>query len=132
MNVLEIKPSEISPQVIFDIENNIFLIKGKSILSNAVEFYSPVLEWLEGIEGELKGRTDFVFDLDYFNITSSKRFLFILYKLKQLRDAGEDVNIVWYTSDGDNDMREIGEDFSFMVDIPFQFINKTLEPELVS
>lgn len=135
MKKINIEATSESPEIILDAEKGVFLIRGKSVISNAQEFYVIVFKWLEELEeleGEMKGSIDFVFDLDYFNVTSSKRFLFILYRLKQLRRAGIEVNVVWYFSDKEDDMREIGEDYSFMADIPFQFVGKALETKLVS
>jgi len=43
----------------------------------------------------------------------------MLYKLKELYDSGKSVVVIW--SFDDEDIREAGEDFEQMVDIPFQF-----------
>ena len=46
-------------------------------------------------------------------------FLFMLYKLKELFDSGKAVVVIW--SYDDDDIREAGDDFAQMVDVPFQF-----------
>ena len=43
----------------------------------------------------------------------------MLYKLKELYDSGKTVVVIW--SFDHDDIREAGEDFLHMVDIPFQF-----------
>ncbi len=88
-------------------------------------FCGPVLTWLSEVEGELDDNINFVFDLEYFNISSSKRILFILYKLNNLREKGKDICVSWYFSTDDDEMKEVGEDFAVMVNIPFEFISKT-------
>jgi len=125
MENIYIPAQDESPEVIFDLENNNFSIKGKSVLSDVEDFYSPVLSWLEEIGDDLGASTSFTFDLEYFNIASSKRILFILYKLSELRKKGKDIHVVWYFSLEDDDMKEVGEDFAVMVNIPFEFISKT-------
>lgn len=132
MEKINIEATSKSPEIILDAEEGIFLIRGKSIISDAEAFYVIVFKWLEEVEGKMKGSIDFVFDLDYFNIASSKRFLFILYRLKQLKRVGIEVNVVWCFPYEEDDMKEIGEDYSFMVDIPFQFVSKEREAKLVS
>ena len=86
---------------------------------------------LEHAEEKLDNRVDFVFDLEYFNIFSSKRILFILYKLSDLKIAGADINVIWHFSMEDDDMKEVGEDFACMVNLPFEFISNRMHPELV-
>ena len=114
-----------SPEIIFDLEKNIFSIKGKSVVSDAESFYAPIIEWLSKVSDELRDDMDFVFDLEYFNIASSKRILFILYKLNDLRKRGKDIRVIWHFSMEDDEMKEVGEDYAVMVNIPFEFIGKT-------
>ena len=57
--------------------------------------------------------------------------MFILYKLADMRNNGIDVNVIWHFSMDDDDMKEVGEDFACMVNLPFEFISNTLEPELI-
>jgi hypothetical protein len=129
MRKINIEGTDVSPQVIFDIDTNSFLITGKSVVTEADTFYAPLIDWL-GIELEgFTKRVDFVFDLEYFNIFSSKRILFILYKLSDLKSSGVDINIIWHFSLEDDDMKEVGEDFACMVNLPFEFVSNTLYTE---
>ena len=131
MEKLRIQATEVSPEVIFDLESNNFVVKGKSVVSEVDQFYSPLINWLEEVGERIDKRVDFVFDLEYFNIFSSKRILFILYKLSDLRERGIDVNVIWHFSIDDDDMKEVGEDFACMVNLPFEFISNSMQPELI-
>jgi hypothetical protein len=131
MENIRIEPTDVSPEVIFDVENNNFSIIGKSVVTEVDSFYAPLINWLENAQGKLDSKVDFVFDLEYFNIFSSKRILFILYKLSDLKLVGADVNVIWHFSMEDDDMKEVGEDFACMVNLPFQFISNAMHPELV-
>lgn len=131
MNKIRIEATEVSPEVIFDIDNNNFSIRGKSVVKQVDRFYAPLIEWLENADFKENQRIDFVFNLEYFNIFSSKRILFILYKLSDLKVSGADINVIWQFSMEDDDMKEIGEDFACMVNLPFEFISSTLQPELI-
>lgn len=130
MEKLYIEPTNVSPKIIFDLENNTFVIKGKSVVTEVDSFYAPVIEWLKIATGKINKRVDFVFDLEYFNIFSSKRILFILYRLSDLRQAGADINVIWHFSMEDDDMKEVGEDFACMVNIPFEFISHSIEHQI--
>lgn len=125
MEIINIKATEVSPEIVLDLNNNVFSIKGKSVVTEVDSFYAPVLNWLDKAEGGLNKEIEFVFDLEYFNIFSSKRILFILYKLAEIGKAGADINVVWNFSMEDDDMKEVGEDFACMVNLPFQFISKS-------
>ncbi|MGB0888028.1 MAG: DUF1987 domain-containing protein [Vicingaceae bacterium] len=131
MNLINVKATDNSPEIILDIESNIFSIKGKSVLTEVDDFYAPVFNWLEDAIILKDKRIDFVFDLEYFNIFSSKRILFILYKLTDLKKKGVDVHIIWHFSYDDDDMKEVGEDFACMVNLPFEFISTAIEGQYV-
>ena len=47
MNLINVKATDNSPEIILDIESNIFSIKGKSVLTEVDDFYAPVFNWLE-------------------------------------------------------------------------------------
>jgi hypothetical protein len=131
MEKIKIESTNVSPEVVFDIGSNNFSIRGKSVVTEVDAFYSPLIAWLENANGKLENRIDFVFDLEYFNIFSSKRILFILYKLSDLKKSGVNINVIWHFSMEDDDMKEVGEDFACMVNLPFEFISNAMHPELV-
>jgi len=122
MELFSIKATDTTPSVHFDPKNGEFSIEGKSIPSDAEDFYRPILDWLTSYVERPNSTTLFKLRLDYFNISSSKRILFIFYKLNELIEAGNVVNIKWYFHEGEDDMYEVGQDFAFMVNIPFEFI----------
>lgn len=131
MESIKIPATENSPEIHFDLNTNTFYIKGKSIVSEVDHFYAPVLEWLKNYQDYIIDKVNFVFDLEYFNIFSSKRILFILYTLSDLRVKGVDVRVTWYFSQEDDDMKEVGEDYACMVNLPFDFVSKSVTSELI-
>ncbi|MEN9400125.1 MAG: hypothetical protein RL632_1228, partial [Bacteroidota bacterium] len=68
-------------------------------------------------------------DLEYFNISSSKRILFLLYKLNELSEAGKQVHVEWYYRQSDEDMYEVGQDYAYMVKVPFIF-KEYIDPDI--
>lgn len=129
MEPFYVKATETTPEINFDLGNNVFSIKGKSMFLHVDEFYDPVINWLKDLDGKLTSQITFVFDLDYFNIISSKRILFVLYTLNELRNNGSDIEVSWNFSVEDEEMKEVGEDYACMVNLPFNFICKSLEHE---
>lgn len=122
MKALVIDSTDKTPLINFDPTSGKFEISGKSIPHDAESFYQPILEWMEQYVVSTEKRTDVVLNLEYFNISSSKRILFILYKLNELVDKNKEVSVKWYYADSDDDMKEVGHDFAFMVRVPFEFI----------
>lgn len=129
LKIVNINKTEIYPTIIMDKENGVFEIKGVSLPIDGKDLYQPVLDFLDEYAQNPNKITLFVFNLKYFNISSSKMFLFMLYKLKELYDSGKAVVVVW--SYDDEDIREAGDDFQHMVDVPFQF-KEVFEGRLVS
>ncbi len=121
MDVLRIEASAQTPLVSFNPVSGVMEIKGRSIPDNPEEFWGVVLEWFDAYMRTPNTETLVRIDLEYFNITSSKRILFLLYKLNELVDAGLKAKVEWYYRRSDEDMYEVGQDYAFMVRVPFDF-----------
>ncbi len=99
-----------TPEINFNPGAGIFSIKGKSIPDDAESFYSEVLEWFDDYLVSPNGETEVSIDLEYFNISSSKRLLFLLYKLNDLNASNNSVRVKWMYNEDDEDMFEVGQD----------------------
>ncbi len=127
MKPLIIEPTSKTPGIIFDPERGIFDIKGKSIPDDAEQFYTNILAWFDDYLMQPQNETVLSIDLEYFNISSSKRLLFILYKLNELVAGNKTVRVKWLYNEEDEDMFEVGQDYAFMVNVPFDFISYQLK-----
>lgn len=122
MEKLEIKETAQTPFVSFNGQTGEMEIKGRSIPEEADQFWLPILSWFESF---MLNPTDAIIvklDLEYFNISSSKRILFLLYKLNELDTEGKEVKVEWHYKKSDVDMYEVGQDYAYMVKVPFDFI----------
>ena len=117
MEILNLEGAEDTPKIILDKKNGIFEISGRSLPEDSAEFYRPVLEWIKAYAGEPHAVTEFVFKLEYFNTASSKLILDVLSALEDIKGT----KILWYFHEDDEDMEEAGEEFSELVEIPFEF-----------
>jgi len=120
MEVIKIKPTDDTPHVILDSEKDVFEISGRSLPEDVNDFFDPILSWLEKYKSAPNSPTNFVFKMQYFNTASSKLILDVMLKLEELMEQGNEVKIHWYFEDGDEDMEEAGEEFSEIVEIPFE------------
>ena len=117
MEILNLEGAEDTPKIILDKKNGIFEISGRSLPEDSAEFYRPVLEWIDTYTAESNASTEFVFKLEYFNTASSKLILDVLSALEDIKG----MKIIWYFHEDDEDMEEAGEEFSELVEIPFEF-----------
>lgn len=131
MKSLLIESTDTTPRVDFNLETGVFAIEGKAITNDAESFFTPVLEWLSEYIKRPSELTEVNIKLDYFNISSSKRILFVFYKLNELIEAGKKITVNWFYHIDEDDMYEVGQDFAFMVKIPFEFIEYSYYKEAV-
>lgn len=122
MEIFTLEGTSKTPYLYFNPISGEMKIKGRSIPQLAEEFWSPVLKWFYAYATKPSEYTRFVFHFDYFNITSSKRVLFLLHKMNEMHDNGHPVSVEWRYAEGDQDMKEVGEDYSTMVNIPFELV----------
>jgi len=117
MEILNLKGTEDTPTILLDSKNGIFEISGRSLPEDSAEFYRPVIEWINAYAKAAGPSTEFVFKLEYFNTASSKLILDVLSALEEIKG----MKILWYFHDDDEDMEEAGQEFSELVEIPFEF-----------
>jgi hypothetical protein len=117
MEILNLEGAEDTPKIILDKTNGIFEISGRSLPEDCAEFYKPILEWIAKYGSNPNPKTNFAFKLEYFNTASSKLILDILSKLEDIPG----MSVSWYYDEDDEDMQEAGEEFSELVEIPFEF-----------
>jgi len=132
MRGLDIPVTEKSPRVLFDPANQIFEMQGNSRPENVRDFYFPIIykirKYFEKVVDKKQAEKfnehgfKFNFKLDYFNSSSAKFIADIILLIKNFSDEGLNMKVYWYFNDGDEDMKEVGEDFSDMVSFPFNYI----------
>ncbi len=117
MEVINLEATEDTPRIVLDKDKGLFEISGRSLPEDSAEFYQPILEWLDRYQKNANSNTKFAFKLEYFNTASSKLILDILSKLEDITGT----TVIWYYHEDDEDMEEAGEEFSELVEIPFEF-----------
>jgi hypothetical protein len=119
MEDLKQEGSAKTPVVEFN-SNGELLLKGRSIPENSIEFYKPLIEWLESYSESPNSTTVLSVQLEYFNTSSSKCILDIFKKLESV--SGSEISVKWHYEEDDEDMLEAGEDYEAIIDLPFEMI----------
>lgn len=119
MEDLKQEGSAKTPEVEFNPSGEL-LLKGRSIPENSIEFYKPLIEWIESYSESPNSSTVLNVQLEYFNTSSSKCILDVFKKLESV--TGSEVSVKWYYEEDDEDMLEAGEDYEAIIDLPFEMI----------
>ncbi len=122
MELINIEGTPKTPTVTMNPETGVVEIKGRSIPENSIEFYKPVVDWLEEYASTPQSKTVVNVQLEYFNTSSSKCILDVFKKLEVLKKDQNDVVINWYYEEDDEDMLEAGEDYESIIKVPFKMI----------
>jgi hypothetical protein len=106
MQDIIIEATSSTPQIDFN-RNGKLLMKGRSLILNVKEFYSPLIEWISKLDSPV---VRFTIDFDYFNSGSSKQILEML-KLLDSNNNVKDFDVFWHFEKDDEDILEIGQIF---------------------
>jgi hypothetical protein len=118
MEDINLAPTPKTPTVNFSSKGHLEL-KGRSIPENSLEFYKPLIEWVDAYARQSAEETIVHVQLEYFNTSSSKCLLDFF---KRLESIGQKVAIHWYYEQDDEDMLEAGEDYEAIISVPFKMV----------
>ncbi len=122
MESISIGGSAKTPTVNFNASTGVIELEGRSIPENSIDFYKPLVEWLDKYGQEPQEETSVNIRLEYFNTSSSKCILDVFKKLENIHKDGNKVTINWYFEEDDEDMLEAGEDYQSIIKVPFKMI----------
>ncbi|MCL2327900.1 MAG: DUF1987 domain-containing protein [Bacteroidetes bacterium] len=122
MENIEINGTARIPTVHLNAQTGVLLLKGVSILENASDFYTPIIDWLGKYAANPQEKTILNIELEYFNTSSSKCFLGIFKKLETMVKNNANVIVNWLYDANDDDMLEAGENYQSIVNVPFQML----------
>jgi len=128
MEVLNIKGTNVSPEVNFDHKALTFEMAGYSRPENVRDFYMPILSWLEQFVAEIittkpsiSKPVAFNFRMIYFNSSSAKFLFDMITHINAIHKNNVPVMINWYFDEDDEELKEAGEELSEMADFPFSY-----------
>ena len=127
MERLIIKATEDTPSIDFNPENFELNISGRSLPEDVTTFFQPVMDWLDELEQSSDNECVLNVNLEYFNTASSKLILDVLMKLEDIHlETTNTVKIIWSHDVRDVDMEEAAEEYSELVEVPFEVVPVTV------
>ena len=80
-------------------------------MEDTVEFYRPLIDWIEEYITGVKGPIALIIKLTYFNTSTSRSILDILNLMRDFEESGGEVVVNWHYDENDIDMEEDIDDY---------------------
>jgi hypothetical protein len=122
MENVKIEGTPKTPTVKFNKDSGELVLQGRSIPENSIDFYKPLIDWVDAYGANALPQTQMIVQLEYFNTSSSKCLLDIFKKLEAIKKAGKAVSVKWHYEEDDEDMLEAGEDYDAIIEIDFEMV----------
>jgi len=123
MEVINIKGTQETPEVLLDSSKGIFEVSGKSLPEDVRDFYNPILRWFDEYSKIPNPHTLLKIKMDYFNTASAKKILELFEVMKKVHSSGSETVVEWYYQEDDEDMQDAGQDYSDLIEMPFKLIS---------
>lgn len=111
MQKLEIQKTISTPHMIIDEDKNYLILSGESFPENIMNFYGPLITWLDGFLATDFSSLTFDCHLVYFNSSTSKLLMNVLGAMNAAAAAGKKVVVNWHSSKENDVIIECGEEF---------------------
>jgi len=122
MQNLDLQATSTTPAIEFNAASGLLSISGRCIHENPPQMFQVINDWLKEYVQLPRPFTVLRINLEYFNTSSSKCILDFLKTLKKIEDTGNHLEVIWIYHEDDEDMKQTGEDFSELTDIPFEYV----------
>lgn len=108
-------------------------IEGRSMPENAMEFYKPVIQWINSLKNPLPPRISLTINLEYFNTSTSQILLNIIKLLDRIQEkGGTEVSIIWQYHNEDEEMYEAGSCYQSISRVTFLLAPFTTQESIIS
>ncbi|MDD2278996.1 MAG: DUF1987 domain-containing protein [Bacteroidales bacterium] len=121
-----INPKVNYPFILTDASKGLVYISGISIPENAVQFYIPLIAWIDDYLTSLSNSLTVNFEMLYFGNSSSKAFFDLFQLLDKHHKNGKQIKVNWFYHPDDNDIMEDGEEFADLFNLPFTLQEKPI------
>jgi hypothetical protein len=111
----------IRPSARFSSAEGVLNLEGRSLLESAEEVFDKMNKWFNEYVNNPRPETTINIALEYFNSSTAKALIRFLIISKKLENKSK-LTINFYYDD--ENVLEYGRDFSDVIDIPFNFIEK--------
>jgi len=119
MKPLVIDSTETTPYVLFDNNKGIMEIKGASFDEDSPSFYNGLYTWLDEYQKAPNSSVIINLHFKYLNSSSNYSVFELLRRIDSIRKNGTHITINWFYAKDDDDIKLAGEEFSELLNFPF-------------
>ena len=112
----------LEPTVCFDTETGQCSIVGSCFMTNPMDFFEPLIEWVEQYFQTWESSLHMRMQIWFMNTSSCQLIYNLLKVLEDLWKAHKDIEVVWEYLEDNEDMKESGEDCMAIFELPIQLI----------
>jgi hypothetical protein len=113
MDTIDIQATARTPLLSFKPGEGIFLLEGESYPEDTKKFYDTPLQSVYAyLRQSALPPSKFVFRLKYFNSSSAKVLMDLFVAIEESAVAGNSLSVEWHYAEDDDNMQELGEEFS--------------------
>lgn len=123
MKNLVITKTKRTPSINFNTSGEL-MIKGRSLPEDVINFYKPVLNWLEEFKLIAPKKITLTIDFSYLSTSTVRIALEALRIITSTENCK--TTIIWMYEEDDIDMKEQGEILQSSIKTPFEFLEKQL------
>jgi hypothetical protein len=120
MDTFMLEATDDSPLVYLDKKGGKMLLRGRSLMEDALPFQRPIIEWLRNYMASPNPVNIFEIDLEYINSASHQMLLEIIGELNKYYILGHSFEIIWIFHRDDEYMAGIAQELKEMYDIPIK------------
>lgn len=126
METIQVDATNRTPKVVFDFSKNIFILSGESYPENVTEFFGALIKKMtDHLNVVQNADVSFEFSFIYFNSSTAKVIMHLFELLEKAAQRGNRVVVNWHYEEGDDNMQEMGEEFSRDLDVArFNLVEK--------
>ena len=117
-----IKQTNVTPYCKLDLFNKTLSMKGRSSPESSLKFYAPIIKRIERSFARGNDSLTANFKFEYFNTSSSKCLYDLLKRLAHYEQNGAQIKVNWFYEEGDEDMKEAGEDYEDILGMEFNYV----------
>ena len=123
MEPISLEATMKTPSIEFDSLQGLLEIKGRSNPENTLDFYRPLVAWVDEYVQNPAEKTTVNIHLEHFNTSSSKSILEVFRALEPIHKASKgEIVVNWFYEDDDEDILEAGENYEAITGLPFRMV----------
>ena len=111
-----------SPDIKLDAKEGLIELSGMSYAEDTFVFYEPIFDWINDYARKPSAETTLNMKVKYFNTSSIKCMFDILEAVANIGKEGHKTTINWFYDEEDEEMKDCGENFSNILNFPFNIL----------